>query len=145
MSQKKELCTHKLHKKQYLGKTYTHSSPKIKSCTFINNTCFQNLPRYGIHPPIKSNIYHKWSIMSCICIWFVCIEKDLNLWTHKSRDSHTLWKTNVLQLALQFNFYVAKDTYNSLYLYIGSVNGQVAWVAKLQSTIYTMQLITTQL
>jgi hypothetical protein len=48
-------------------------------------------------------------------------------------------------LDLQFNFDVAKDTYNSLYLYIGSVNGQVAWVAKLQSTIYTMQLITTQL
>jgi len=28
---KKELCTHRLHKKQYPGKKYTHNSPKTKS------------------------------------------------------------------------------------------------------------------
>jgi hypothetical protein len=33
---------------------------------------------------------------------------------------------------LQFNFWITKDTYNSVYLYIVNVNGQVAWVAKVQ-------------
>jgi hypothetical protein len=40
-------------------------------------------------------------------------------------------KNGVLQLAFQLNFWIAKDTYNSLYLYIVSVNGQVAWVVEL--------------
>jgi hypothetical protein len=39
----------------------------------------------------------------------------------------------------------AKNTYNSLYLYVVNVNEQVAWVAELQLIVYTMQLITTQL
>ncbi len=51
----------------------------------------------------------------------------------------------VLQLALQLNFWVAKDTCNSLYLYVVSVNKQVAWVAKLQLIVCTLQLIATQL
>jgi hypothetical protein len=38
-------------------------------------------------------------------------------------------KKNVLELALQFNFWIVLDIYNSLYLYNVSVNGQVAWVA----------------
>jgi hypothetical protein len=41
-----------------------------------------------------------------------------------------------LQLALQLNFWVVENTYNSLYLYIVSANEQIAWVAKLQFTIY---------
>jgi hypothetical protein len=38
-------------------------------------------------------------------------------------------KKNILQLALQFNFWVANDNCNSLYLYTMSANGQGAWVA----------------
>jgi hypothetical protein len=34
-------------------------------------------------------------------------------------------KKGVLQLALQFNFWVAEDIYNSLYLYAMNANGQV--------------------
>jgi hypothetical protein len=46
----------------------------------------------------------------------------------------TLWKQGlVLQLALQFNFWVVKDICNSLYLYVVSANEQIAWVAKLQN------------
>jgi hypothetical protein len=47
-------------------------------------------------------------------------------------------KRGVLQLALE-------DTYNLLYVYVVNVNGQVAQVAELQLTIYTMQLIVIQL
>jgi hypothetical protein len=54
-------------------------------------------------------------------------------------------KKNVLQLTLQHNFLVVKDTYNSLYLYVVSVHGQVACVAELQLTIYIVQFIETQL
>jgi hypothetical protein len=54
-------------------------------------------------------------------------------------------KKGVLQLALQLNFWVAKDTCNSLYLYAVSANGQVEWVAELQLIVYTVQFITTQL
>jgi hypothetical protein len=53
-------------------------------------------------------------------------------------------KMCVLQLTLQLNFWVAKDTYNSLYLYVMNFHEQVAWVAKLQLTVYTMQLIAIQ-
>jgi hypothetical protein len=53
-------------------------------------------------------------------------------------------KKGVLQLALQLNFWVAKDTYNSLYSYVVSANEQVAWVAKLQLIVCIVQLITTQ-
>ncbi len=42
-------------------------------------------------------------------------------------------------------FFSWKNTCNSLYLYVTSANGQVAWVAKLQLIIYTMQLIAIQL
>jgi hypothetical protein len=54
-------------------------------------------------------------------------------------------KKGVLSLALQFNFWVIEDTCNSLYLYTMNVNKQVAWVVKLQLTVYMVQLITTQL
>jgi hypothetical protein len=54
-------------------------------------------------------------------------------------------KRGVLQLALQLNFWVALDTYNSLYLYTMSDNGQMTWVVELQSTAYTVQLIAIQL
>jgi len=47
------------------------------------------------------------------------------------------------QLALQLNFWVAKDTCNSLYLYTMSANEQVAWAAELQLAIYMVQLIAT--
>ncbi len=57
---------------------------------------------------------------------------------------YTMKKKGVLQLALGFNFWVEEDTYNSLYLYTVNDSGQVAWVAKLQLTIYTVQLIATQ-
>jgi hypothetical protein len=46
---------------------------------------------------------------------------------------------------LQFNFWVVNDICISLYLYIVGVNGQITWTAKLQLTIYTMQLIVIQL
>jgi len=77
---------------------------------------------------------------------FICVhwKRPKSLDPQKQGFTYTV-KKGVLQLALQFNFRVAKDTYNSLYLYIGSANGQVTWVAKLQFTIYIMQLITTQL
>jgi hypothetical protein len=52
-------------------------------------------------------------------------------------------KNDVLQLALQFNFLIIKDTCNSLYLYATSVNKQVEWIVELQFIIYTMQLIAT--
>jgi hypothetical protein len=54
-------------------------------------------------------------------------------------------KRGVLQLALQLNFWIVKDTCNSLYLYIGNANEQVAWIVEFQFTVYAMQLITTQL
>jgi hypothetical protein len=44
----------------------------------------------------------------------------------------TIKKMDVLQLALQLNFWVVKDTYNSLYLYVVNVNRQVARTTKLQ-------------
>jgi hypothetical protein len=37
------------------------------------------------------------------------------------------------------------DICNSLYLYAMNSNGQVAWVTKLQLTVYMVQLIATQL
>jgi hypothetical protein len=49
-------------------------------------------------------------------------------------------KKGVLQLALQLNFWVVEYTCNSFYLYTMSANGQVAWIIKLQVTIYIMQL-----
>ncbi len=57
----------------------------------------------------------------------------------------TMRKRGVLQLALQLNFWVVEDICNSLYLYTMNVDGQAAWVAKLQLTIDMMQLITIQL
>ncbi len=54
---------------------------------------------------------------------------------HK-RHSNIMRKKGVLQLALQLNFWVAKDICNSLYLYIMNANEQVAWVTKLQLTIF---------
>jgi len=45
----------------------------------------------------------------------------------------TIRKKGVLKLALQLNFWITKDICNSLYLYAMNSNGQVAWVAKLQS------------
>jgi len=57
----------------------------------------------------------------------------------------TIRKKGVLQLALQLNFLIVTDIYNSLYLYVMSFNGQVAWIAKLQLIVYRMQLIATQL
>jgi hypothetical protein len=52
---------------------------------------------------------------------------------------------NVLQPALQLNFWVAKDSCNSLYLYVMNVNEQITWIVELQLTIYMVQLITIQL
>jgi hypothetical protein len=40
-------------------------------------------------------------------------------------------KNGVLLLALQLNFWVAEDTYISLYVYMVSVNEQVAWIVEL--------------
>jgi len=54
-------------------------------------------------------------------------------------------KKIVLQLSLQFNFWVVREICKSLYLYVVNTNIQITWVAKLQLTIYTMQLITIQL
>jgi hypothetical protein len=54
-------------------------------------------------------------------------------------------KKGVLQLALQFNFWVVKDICNSLYLYVMCANGQVAWVATFQLIVYMVQLIATPL
>ncbi len=54
-------------------------------------------------------------------------------------------KRGVLQLALQLNFWIVKYTCNSVYLYIVSVNGQVAWVVELQLIVCMVQLIATQL
>jgi hypothetical protein len=51
----------------------------------------------------------------------------------------------VLQLALQLNFWVVLNTYNSLYLYAVSANRQVAWVTKLQFTVYMVKFIATSL
>jgi hypothetical protein len=48
-------------------------------------------------------------------------------------------KMDVFQLDLQFNFWVVEDTYNSLYFYTVSVDGQlVAWITKLQLIVCTM-------
>jgi len=59
--------------------------------------------------------------------------------------SYIMRKMGVLQLALQFNFWIAKDTCNSSYLYAMSINGQVAWIIELQLTVYTLQFIAIQL
>jgi hypothetical protein len=72
---------------------------------------------------------------------------EYNLLDIKSLDLKTnhYEKRGVLQLALQFNFWVVEDICNSLYLYAMSANGQVAWVVKLQLIVYTVQLIATLL
>jgi hypothetical protein len=54
-------------------------------------------------------------------------------------------KNCVLQLALQFNFWIALDSCNSLYLYAISVNKHIAQVVELQFIIYMVQFIATQL
>jgi hypothetical protein len=54
-------------------------------------------------------------------------------------------KGGVLQLALWLNFWIVKDTCNSLYLYVVSANKQIAWIAKLQLIVYKVQFITIQL
>jgi hypothetical protein len=63
------------------------------------------------------------------------MEKEIN------KKFNTMKKMGVLQLAFQLNFWVVKDTCNSLYLYVVGVNRQVAWVV----IVYMMQLIVTQL
>jgi hypothetical protein len=65
--------------------------------------------------------------------------------TFTLNQRNTMKKRGVLQLASSLNFWVASNICNSLYLYAISVNGQVAWVAKLQFIVYATQLITTQL
>jgi hypothetical protein len=47
------------------------------------------------------------------------------------KDVNHYEKKDVLQLALQLNFWITKDTCNSLYLYVVNANGQVVWIAKL--------------
>jgi len=54
------------------------------------------------------------------------------------KDVNHYEKKDVLQLALQLNFWITKDTCNSLYLYVVNANGQVVWIAKLQLTAYTV-------
>jgi hypothetical protein len=53
-------------------------------------------------------------------------------------------KKNALQLALQFNFWVVEDNCNSLYLYVVSANGQVAWVVThhIYVTIHCNSIVT---
>jgi len=53
-------------------------------------------------------------------------------------------KRGVLQL-LRFHFWIALDICNSLFFYVVSANKQIAWIKELQFTVYTVQLITTQL
>jgi hypothetical protein len=69
-----------------------------------------------------------------LTIWLLLKNKE----TIVKVAHYIMRKRGVLQLVLQFNFWVAEDTCNSLYLYIVSANGQVAWVAKLQFTTYIM-------
>jgi hypothetical protein len=52
-------------------------------------------------------------------------------------------KKGVLLLALQLNFWVVEDTYISLYVYVASVNEQVAWIVELQFIVHTVQFIAT--
>ncbi len=90
-------------------------------------TRYANLP-YGLckkgHISFKLRWWHWRRLVSCFPLWK---------------------KKSVLQLALQLNFWVAMDTCNSLYLYVMSSNEQVAWVAKLQLTIYMVHLIAIKL
>jgi hypothetical protein len=65
------------------------------------------------------------------------MEKDLN------KKIKTMRKLGVLQWAFELNFWVAEDTCHSLYLYVVSVNGQVAWIVELQLIIYMMRFIVT--
>jgi hypothetical protein len=53
-------------------------------------------------------------------------------------------KKECFATSLVTHFWVVEDTCNSLYLYVVSVNGQVAWVAKFQLTIYALQFIITE-
>jgi hypothetical protein len=62
---------------------------------------------------------------------FHCICTFLSSKFNKFKWRQHYEKRGVLQLALQFNFKIALDTYNSLYLYNVSVNGQVAQIAEL--------------
>jgi len=54
-------------------------------------------------------------------------------------------KRGVLQLALQLNFWIIEYICDSLYLYVVSANGQIAWVVELQLIVYTVQFIVIQL
>jgi len=46
---------------------------------------------------------------------------------------------------LKFNFWIASNICNSLYLHTMNANGQITWIVKLQLTIYMVQFITIQL
>jgi len=87
-------------------------------------------------------------LMIMMCIYCDLCSQDLSF-VHISFPTiywiNTMRKMGVLQLALQLNFWIVEDICNSLYLYVVSVNEQVAWVAELQLTVYTVQFIVTQL
>ncbi len=71
-----------------------------------------------------------------------------------SLSMEKIW-TSLLQLflniimrekyGLAIQFWIAKDTCNSTYLYVMSVNKQIARIAKLQFTVYMMRFIVIQL
>jgi hypothetical protein len=113
--------------KQYYE--YAYSSLQQLSC-YIFVKCFSN-------NAIKIIVVH---IQSHHCCIFGTLLYQL-VWNSTS----TMKKMGVFQLALQLNFWVAKDICNSLYLYVVNANRQVAWVVELQLVIYIMQLIVTQL
>jgi len=66
--------------------------------------------------------------MSSLHLLYVYLQ-PLTSGCQKEHMTYSLWKKGVLQLALQFNFWVESDICNSLYLYAVSAIGQVARVA----------------
>ncbi len=76
---------------------------------------------------------------------FISIAFPIVLLLYVWKLGFTIIKKGVWQLALQFNFWVVEDIYNSLYLYVVSVNRQVTWIVKMQFKEYMVQLITIQL
>jgi hypothetical protein len=61
----------------------------------------------------------------CINTMIITLYKNKSICSLFLQFEIIMKKNDVLQLALQFNFLIIKDTCNSLYLYATSVNKQV--------------------
>jgi hypothetical protein len=100
-----------------------------------------HFPKIQVHLQVFLGVFHSLN-------WFQTFTIHIPIhWKYNKVKAIPLImkKNGVLKLALQLSFWVIMTTCNSLYFYTMNVIGQIAWVTKLQLTIYMVQLIATQL